>query len=470
MTAGATEQSPPAMEIVLVAVNARYGHCGYAARTLLANLGAARPRAGLLEYDLEVTPLQLAADVLARRPRVAGFSVYLWNARLIAETLAILRRVAPALRIALGGPEIVPETAAQWETLAAALVFGEGESAWRALCQGWLAEPDPGAAAPAGGVAVQLDGRGGENPVALELPYALYDATDIRQRTLYVETSRGCPAHCLYCTSCDSGLRLIPLARWLPAFDALLARGARRFKFLDRTFNADEAHACAVLDALLARRGALAVVHLELSPAPLGDALRARLAAFPPGMLHLELGVQTLDEAVARRIGRPESRAAVLATLRFLLGETGARLHADLIFGLPGEDEAGVAAAFDALVRLGVHELQLNRLKGLPGTPLRRLPEREIAFNPAPPYEVLRSDRLDFAALARLQRAARLWELLQRREELAAQLPGLWARAADSPFARLSELAEAVQAAEGRLYALPVAALARHLHAAMGVP
>ncbi|HPS09413.1 MAG TPA: cobalamin B12-binding domain-containing protein, partial [Kiritimatiellia bacterium] len=122
-----------AADILLVAVNARYSHCAYAARSLLANLGGLAASARILETDLDITPLQLAAQIVESRPRVVGFSVYLWSVRLIEATARILRTVAPHLRLAAGGPELTADyaNAALFDTV----ITGEGETAFRAFCE-----------------------------------------------------------------------------------------------------------------------------------------------------------------------------------------------------------------------------------------------------------------------------------------------------------------------------------------------
>jgi len=456
----ATEAESDPAGILLVAVNARHSHCSFAGRTLLANLGALQPRARLVESDLDATPLQLAELIVAAAPRVAAFPVYLWNKRLVRDTARLLRLLLPATAIALGGPEIVAGCAGDWHGLADALVCGEGEQAFRAWCGRQLALPSgfTPRAAPEW-IAVE----GGVPPEELALPYSLYSDNDLRQRTLYVESARGCPFHCLYCSSRGSGLRLLPLARLLPELERLLARGALRFKFLDRSFNAREKHACEVLRFFLAHARPGLQLHFEVVPVSLGDELRACLTAFAPGVLHLEVGVQTLSDGVARGMGRPEARATVLAVLRFLLQETGAHVHADLIFGLPGEDESSFAAGFDTLARLGVPQLQANRLKGLPGTPLSRLPDPRTSFNPQPPYEVLRTAALDFASLTRMQRLATVWERLHNRGHFRHAERLLWQAPAASPYAILGMFAAQVWAIEGRVHALGRDVWARHL-------
>lgn len=448
-------------DIVVIAINARHSHCSHAGRTLLANLGSMAERAALMEFDLETQPLQVVARVLEAAPRVAGFSVYLWNRRLAGEILTLLQRIAPQISIVLGGPEIVPEGAAAWDGLADALICGEGETAFRNWCANRLGQKQTSGTRPA--TPELIINREGEDPDTLALPYALYSNDDLGRRVVYVESTRGCPHHCLYCTSCGTHWRRFPTDRLFAAFESLLERGLRDFRFLDRTFNADESHAVTVLDFFLQRLPKGLRIHLELTPSRLGAPLLERLAAFPSDALHLEVGIQTLDEKVARHIGRRESRDEVLDTLHVLLDETRAALHADLIFGLPGEDEGSFAAGFDRLVGLGVPEIQINRLKGLPGTPLLGLPALAGAFSPLPPYDVLHTDCLDFAALTRMQRLAHVWDRLHNRGHFRHTLPLLWQAGNRSPYAAVGALAEEVYAREGQVHALGRGAWARAL-------
>lgn len=445
--------------ILLVAVNARYSHCAYAARSLQANLGPLAASARILEADLDITPVQLAAQIVDARPRLVGFSVYLWNVRLIEAAARILRAVAPELRLIAGGPELTSgyPRAGLFDTL----VIGEGETAFRTLCESVLVPPS--ALCPPPSVLCPTP----EDPAQLVLPYPLYTDTDLAQRTVYVEASRGCPYACTYCTSADTGLRLLPLERLLPAFDTLWQRGLRRFKFLDRSFNAPAAHAAALLDFFLGRATPDMRLHFEINPDHLHDSVAARIAAFPAGTLHLEAGLQTLNPQVAAAVGRSADTAQTLATLRFLTRQTGAAVHADLIFGLPGEDEASFARGFNTLIaECAPPEVQVNLLKGLPGTRLVRDAGRlGLLFSPEPPYELLRSDVLTFEALMRLQRFARGWELVHNSGRFPHAVRTLHAAVRPDFYGAHARLASRIHAGEGKLFAISMPRLAGHLRA-----
>ncbi len=421
---------PQAGHILIVAVNARYSHASHSARCLMAALGDLAPRAVMLEADLEVQPFQLAGTILEHAPSGVAFSVYLWNAAIVFNVIQMLRQVAPGLPILVGGPEIVAEDE-RCHGLAE-MVVGEGEAAFAA----WAERV--------------LGGRAGE----ARSPYDFYDSTDIGQRTVYVESSRGCPFGCAYCTSCRTRLRLFPIDQLAADFDALMARGIRAFRFLDRSFNADEAHACRVLDYFLQRNPGRFPIHLEIIPRPFGDALRERLCAFPDGVLHIEVGVQTLNPQTASTIGRDIPVDDVLNALAFLKNDARASVHADLIFGLPGESVESFAAGFDRLVReIAPPELQVNLLKLLPGTPLRRdAGALHLQYNAEPPYELLSSDAMSFAEITRLQRFARCWELVHNRGRFPEACAALLAT--PSPFAGFQALADFIHAREGRLHAI----------------
>lgn len=451
--------TPATSDILLVAANARYSHCAYAARSLLANLGEFAGSALLLETDLDITPLQLASQIVEAHPRIVGFSVYLWNVRLIEATARILRSVAPHLRLIAGGPELTADY--PQASLFDAVIVGEGETAFRTFCENHLSPPS-GLCPPSSILCASP-----EDTAHLVLPYPLYTDADLIQRTVYVESSRGCPYSCTYCTSANTGLRLIPLEKLTPAFDTLWQRGLRRFKFLDRSFNAPAAHAAALLDYFLSRATPDMQLHFEINPDRLHASVASLIAAFPKGSLHLEAGLQTLNPHVAERVGRSGDTAATLANLRFLTRQTGATVHADLIFGLPGEDEVSFARGFNTLIaECSPPEVQVNLLKGLPGTRLvRDAAQHGLVFNTEPPYELLRSDAMDFETLMRLQRFARCWELVYNRGRFPQTVQALHAASGADFYGAYQTLSARIHAGEGKLFAIALPRLSRHLHA-----
>jgi radical SAM superfamily enzyme YgiQ (UPF0313 family) len=414
-------------DIVLATLNAKFIHAAFGLRYLMANLGGLRDRAALLEFDINQRPLDVAEAILARSPRILGLGVYIWNVAETTALVAALKRIQPELVIVLGGPEVSHETDQQEIVrLADCVITGEGDLAFPALCGRLLAGERPTA---------KIVAADPPDPARVALPYDLYTDHDLAHRVLYVEASRGCPFTCEFClSSLDIPVRQFPLAPFLAAMQRLLDRGARQFKFVDRTFNLHLATSRAILQFFLERWRPGLFLHFEMIPDRLPAELRECIARFPAGALQLEVGVQTLNDDVAKRISRRQDNARLAENFRFLRQDTGVHIHADLIAGLPGEDVASLAAGFDRLVALGPQEIQVGILKRLRGTPIvRHDTECGMAYHSHPPYEVLRTKLIDFATLQRLRRFARYWDLLANSGNFVEATPLLW-RAGASPF------------------------------------
>jgi len=430
-------------DIVLATFNAKYIHASFGLRCLLANLGALRARAALVEFTTQERPLDVAERLLALEPRIVGLGVYVWNVAPTTVLVALLKRLRPELVVVLGGPEVSHESEVQEIVrLADYTVAGEGDLAFAELCHAVLAGGAPARkiiAAPVPDLAT------------LALPYAEYTDDDIAHRLIYVEASRGCPFECEFCLSAlDVPVRQFPLEPFLAAMERLLARGVRHFKFVDRTFNLHLPTSRRILEFFLERMQSGLFLHFEMVPDRLPDPLRALLARFPAGSLQLEVGIQTFNPAVAAAISRRQDYAKLEENLRFLRTSTTAHVHADLIVGLPGETLESIAAGFDRLVALGPQEIQVGMLKRLRGAPIARHDAPEaMVYSPQPPYEILQNRVIDFPTMQRLRRFARCWDLVGNSGNFACVLPLFWAGGA-SPFAEWLHFTDWFHAREGR--------------------
>lgn len=414
-------------DVVLATFNARWAHAALGLRCLRANLGPLRDRTALVEATLEDRPVDVAERVLALDPRVVGLGVYVWNARASLELAGILKQLRPDLCVVAGGPEVSYESASLPITaLVDHVITGEGEVTFARLAADIVAGRRPTARVLEG---ERLD------LAAAPLPFDEYGDDDLRARNVYLEGSRGCPFGCEFClSSIDRHVRRVPLDRLLPALDRLWSRGLRRFRFVDRTFNLNLEPCRAMLELLLARATPDLFVHLEVVPDRVPDELLELLARFPAGAVQLEVGIQTLDDHVAARIGRPQQGGEALAIVTRLRHATGAHIHADLIAGLPGEDLASFGAGFDRLLACEPQEIQVGILKRLRGTTLSRHDhDFGMVWATEPPYELLANRHLDFATLQRLKRFAGYWDRLVNSGQLRATAPLLWH--GGSPFA-----------------------------------
>jgi radical SAM superfamily enzyme YgiQ (UPF0313 family) len=460
-------------DIVLAAVNAKWIHPSLALRLLKANLGPLEDRCQILEFALRQPLAEKIAPILAARPRILGFSVSIWNHKATLELLRALETEwAKGLQtggskplVILGGPEVShlpPE--AEILRYAGFVIRGEGEAVFREFCERRLkntaldnADRNTPEAVKTLPSAVTVSGKVIiTKPVdlaAIAPAYQLYTDEDLRQKLVYVEASRGCPFGCEFClSSLDKEVREFPLDPFLEEMDTLVHRGARTFKFLDRTFNLDIERARRIMEFFLARQAEVPslCVHFEMVPSRFPPELRELLARFPPGSLRLEVGIQTFNRETAALIGRPCEPEAELEVLRFLGVHTNAIVHADLIAGLPGEDMASFGEGFDRLWSAGPTEIQLGILKCLPGTPITRHGEAYgIRCSPEPPYEVLETAALSATELDRIKNFARFWELIVNRGAFQDMGPCLFPKG-QPVFRSFLELSDKLLARFGR--------------------
>jgi radical SAM superfamily enzyme YgiQ (UPF0313 family) len=443
-------------DVVLTTLNARYAHAAFGLRYLLANLPPAlRERAAIVEFDVAQRSTDVLEVILARQPRVVGVGVYIWNVEQATKLVADLKRVRPEVFVVLGGPEVSHETDQQEIVRHADYVMtGEADFAFAELVEKLLNGRRPLQKV----IPAELPEFG-----RLALPYDHYTDEDVRHRVIYVEASRGCPFRCEFClSSLDVPVRNAPLDALLAHMQRLLDRGVRRFKFVDRTFNLNANIGKSILEFFLGRYTPGLFLHFEMIPDRLPESLRGPIKQFPPGALQFEVGIQTFNEDVSRRISRRQDNAKVEENLRFLRNETGVHVHADLIVGLPGEGVESFAAGFDRLVALRPQEIQVGMLKRLRGTPIvRHDAEFGMAYSPHAPYEVLQTRDVDFAAMQRLRRFARYWDLVANSGNFGESAPLLWRDG--SPFQRFITFADRLYERVGKSHAIALHHLAELL-------
>lgn len=425
------------MSILLTTLNARYTHASLGLRYLLANMGPLQDQTRIQEFVTGAKTADLVERILAHAPRIVGFGVYIWNAEETTRLVAMLKRVAPAVKIILGGPEVSHETGEQEIVgLADYVVTGWGDVTFPKLCGEILNGPKPLMKIHAG-VQPPMD--------AIALPYALYNDDDIANRTLYVEASRGCPFKCEFClSSLDKTAWPFPLDAFLAEMEAMYVRGARLFKFVDRTFNLNVKTSLRIMDFFLDKIAQYPddpiYAHFELVPDHLPDALKDTIAKFPAGALQFEIGIQSFNPEVQALVSRRQNNEKAAENIRWLTQHATAHLHVDLIAGLPGEDVASFARGFDQLVGLGAEEIQFGILKRLRGTPIIRHTEAfGMVYDPYPPYTVLATDKIDFATMQRLVRFARYWDLVANSGRFANTTPVLLGEAPFDNFMAFSD-------------------------------
>lgn len=459
----------PMPSIVLATLNARYHHCAFGLRYLLANMGPLREQTALLEFTINQPTLEILDAILMQRPQIVGLGVYIWNVEETTRLVADLKRVAPNVTVVLGGPEVSYEIEQQQiAQLADYVIAGEADLAFAELCQE-LINGERSQAKVVEASDLMRSVRILQAPIPdlarLAFPYHLYSDVDITQRVIYVEASRGCPFTCEFCLSAlEIPVRQFALEPFLAEMDRLLERGALQFKFVDRTFNLNLRISRAILEFFLERFRPGMFLHFELIPDRLPEALKEIIARFPAGALQFEVGIQTFNDDVSELISRRQDNRQVDQNLNWLRGHTKVHVHADLIVGLPGESIDSFAAGFDELVRLAPQEIQVGILKRLRGTPIVRHDQAwKMVYSPHPPYEILQTSLMDFTTIQDLRRFAKFWDSIANSGNFVESTPLLWQGGTDangqSPFAEFHRLSNWLFAREGQSHGISLSRL-----------
>lgn len=405
------------MKIILTTLNSRFTHSAIGLRYLYANMQELQNDTQILEFSINDAIQTVVEKLLCDAPDIIGIGVYIWNVAQVAELIHIIKKVSPHTKIALGGPEVTYKPFRVNLDDADFIIQGEGDVAFYELCKDIQND--------------MTDERIIKMTLPklkeLKLPYEFYTDDDIKNRYIYVEISRGCPFECEFClSSMDEKVRAFNLVEILEEFEKLWARGARSFKFVDRTFNLNMRAANAILDFFLTKKPPY-FAHFEVIPDHFPESLRSKIKEFPDGALQLEIGIQTLNTQVAKNVSRILKMDKIEENIAFLENETTAHIHLDLIVGLPGESLQSFGANLDKLMSMSSCEIQIGILKKLSGTYIKRHDEDfAMVYSDIPPYDILKNSDLSFNDIQIMKRFARFWDLTYNSGNFKKSIELLW--------------------------------------------
>jgi len=392
--------------IILSTLNARYIHSSLGLRYIRANMKELQGHTRISEYIINSRPIDIAESLIADKPTIIGFGVYIWNIEETTQLVAMLKTIAPQITIILGGPEVSFEHDQQTiVSLADYVICGMADLEFYELSKRILSGDKPGN---------KIIQAKPVPPPFITLPYEQYNDDDVKNRVIYIEASRGCPFKCEFCLSAlDKTATPFDIDEFLGEMDKLYQRGVRHFKFVDRTFNLKIQTSIRIMEFFLQRLDDKLFLHFELIPDHLPEKLKSVIERFPEGSLQFEIGIQTLNSDIQKLISRKQNNEKSKENIAWLMEKTHAHLHTDLILGLPGETIESIAHGFNELVKLNPHEIQIGILKRLRGTPIIRHTETyDMRFNPHPPYNILSNNCIDFPTMQRLNRFARYWDMI----------------------------------------------------------
>jgi anaerobic magnesium-protoporphyrin IX monomethyl ester cyclase len=406
------------MRTVLTTLHSKFIHPSLALPYLAAYCGVECGELLIREFTVHEPKENILAALLAEAPDVVAFSVYLWNRREtldLAEALSVAR---PGIRMVLGGPEISfegPEFFEHYPGISA-IVRGEGEVPFRGLLKAWVQGKEPEGVPRLIWRSETDINEGPPGPLLEDLdfipsPFRL-GLADLSRGLVYFETSRGCPYRCAFCMSAlDNQVRSFSMDRIRQDLFFLLEREVPKIKLVDRTFNYDLARSREIFTFIL-KHNRKSHFHFEIGGHLLDEPTLELLNQVPKDMFQFEIGVQSTLPKTLKIIERHVSLERLNENVRRLCQAGNIHLHLDLITGLPGEGYQDVLSSIDWVARLAPHHLQIEPVKLLPGSLLRRRAEDlGIRFDPNPPYTVLGTPDLSFEALERLRGLSRLMDL-----------------------------------------------------------
>jgi len=405
------------MKILLATLNSRFTHSAIGLRYLYANMKELQADTKILEFSINDAVQTICEKLLIEKPDIIGLGVYIWNVSEIAHLIHIIKKIAPQVTIILGGPEVTYEPYRVCLDDADYIIKGEADVAFYELCTRIIHNKETERILP-----ISMP-----NLKELELPYQYYSDNDIKNRYIYVEISRGCPFECEFClSSMDEKVRAFQLDAVLEEFEKLWQRGARNFKFVDRTFNLNMKTANKILNFFLEKEPPY-FAHFEVIPDHFPASLREKIKSFPHGALQLEIGIQTLNLEIANNISRQLKLDKIEENIQFLENKTTAHIHLDLIVGLPGESLESFGNNLDKLMRMSSCEIQIGILKKLSGTYIKRHDKDfGMIYSDMPPYDILKNDKLSFLDIQTMKRFARFWDLTYNSGNFKNSIHLLW--------------------------------------------
>lgn len=447
------------MKILLGAVNAKYIHSNpavYSLRAYAIETGRCKKEEiQVAEYTINHRLEDIRSDLFRRSPQFVGFSCYIWNISLIRSLIPDLVRILPGVPIWLGGPEVSFDCGEILRTMpqVKGIMRGEGEETFASLAQLYeetkMAPSDLQLSAIDG---ISFRGEDGEiietpdrEPLALDrIPFYYKDIPpeQMEHRIVYYESSRGCPFSCAYClSSVEKGLRFRSLSKVLEELDYFLEQKVPQVKFIDRTFNCKKSHAMAIWNHILEKDRGITNFHFEIAADLLDEEELELLGQMRPGLVQLEIGVQSTNPETLKAIHRPTDLEKIGCTTARINEGKNIHQHLDLIAGLPFEDFASFQNSFNQVYAMRPEQLQLGFLKVLNGSPMEAMANGYgIVSSPNPPYEVLFTPWLSYKEVLALKGVEEMVEIHYNSRQFVTAM-SLMEREFASPYEMFEALA-----------------------------
>lgn len=408
------------MKILLAAINAKYIHSNLAVYSLKSHAKEYKEQISLAEYTINHRTDYILQEIYKQKPDVLCFSCYIWNFSCVQELIPDLHRLLPDLAIWAGGPEVSyePEEFLTEYPMVAGVLCGEGEETFRELCGYYLGTEGNTLEQTAGLVFRNQDNlliRTLPRKVLPmdELPFCYEQLEDFENRIIYYETSRGCPFSCSYClSSIEKELRFRSFSLVKEELQFFLDHQVPQVKFVDRTFNCNHSHALEIWQYLKDHDNGKTNFHFEIAGDLLTEEELALIASMRPGLIQLEIGVQSTHPSTLREICRTTDMERLEKAVGKIRQAGNVHQHLDLIAGLPEEDFHTFGESFRQVYQWKPQQLQLGFLKVLKGSRMQENREKYgLLYRKRPPYEVLATNWISYEEILDLKLVEEMLEV-----------------------------------------------------------
>ena len=398
------------MKILLAACNAKYIHSNPAVYDLRAFASEYKEHILLGEYTINQTKDEILKEIYRSGAEVVCFSCYIWNISFVRELIFDLKKILPGTAFWVGGPEVSfdAENFLKEMPQVTGVMVGEGEETFLELARYYIEKK--GTLADIRGIAFRENGEifhnGWRKVMDLSrVPFAYEQTEDFANRIIYYESSRGCPFSCSYClSSIDKKLRLRNLELVKKELQFFLDRKVPQVKFVDRTFNCKHDHAMEIWKYILEHDNGVTNFHFEISADLLREEEMELMSRMRPGLIQLEIGVQSTNPDTIRAIHRNMDLKKLEASVARVKSFGNIHQHLDLIAGLPCEDYESFRRSFEQVYRMKPDQLQLGFLKVLKGSSMYHEAQKyEILYKEKEPYEVLSTAWLSYEDILKLK-------------------------------------------------------------------
>lgn len=360
------------MNILLAAINAKYIHSNLAVYSLRAYARRYMEETKIAEYTINQPIDEILMDIYTRKPDILCISCYLWNISYVRQLICEIPKVLPATKIWLGGPEVsynAGELLEEYPGLAG-IICGEGEETFLELMDYYhsVAETpaekeDTGSSRPMAPDLSEIRGityRNSDGSIIEMQPRPVLDLStvpfvyehigDFRNRIIYYESSRGCPFSCSYClSSIDKCLRFRDIGMVKEELQFFIDHEVPQVKFVDRTFNCRHDHAMAVWSYIKEHDRGVTNFHFEVAADLLNEEEIRLIQSMRPGLIQLEIGVQSANDETLREIRRTMDLDKVRDRVERIKEGGNVHQHLDLIAGLPREGYESFAKSYDVV-------------------------------------------------------------------------------------------------------------------------